>query len=186
MMLGNWTQNLAAISCTCNHGRCLLVGMVNGGCYFVNTLISGDGTQGRARMKVIKVESKHAAPAELIHQQGLALFKHIWVNKSDCQAWKSCNALKRLKCIYFNRPSLGEPQFIRYDPWGRMYVGSIPCKEHCTRNLSAAEGSRGGLFHDRWEPKNRAKLLPPISIQASTAFHIPPETRREQDKIILT
>ena len=53
--------------------------VVNGSCYLVHTLLSGDGAQGGARVEVVEVEAQEAAAAELIHQQGLALLKHIWV-----------------------------------------------------------------------------------------------------------
>lgn len=65
--------------CTCNHSRCLLVSVVNGSCYLVHTLLCGDGAQGRAGVEVVEVEAQEAAAAELIHQQGLALLEHIWV-----------------------------------------------------------------------------------------------------------
>lgn len=53
--------------------------MVNGSCYLVHTLLCGDGAQGGSRMDVVEVETQEAAAAELIHQKGLALLKHIWV-----------------------------------------------------------------------------------------------------------
>lgn len=59
-----------------------------------------------------------------------------------------------------------------------MWAGSILCRDRSSWNLAAALWSRGGLFHDRWEPRNRAKQLPPISVQASTAFQIPPAEER--------
>lgn len=52
--------------------------LVNGSCYLVHTLLCGDGAQGGSRMDVVEVETQEAAAAELIHQQGLALLKHIW------------------------------------------------------------------------------------------------------------
>ena len=76
-------------------------------------------------------------------------------------------------CIFY-KPSLGDPQFMRYDPCGSMCAGSNPCWAQSSLNFPAADRSRAGLFHDRWEPRNRAKLCPPISVQLSTAFHIPP------------
>lgn len=51
---------------------------VNGACYLLHTLLGGDGAQGGTRVEVVEVEAQQAAAAELIHQQGLALLKHIW------------------------------------------------------------------------------------------------------------
>lgn len=70
--------------------------VVNGSCYLVHTLLNGDGAQGGARVEVVEVEAQEAAAAELIHQQGLALLKHIWVQhgtqtRAACQkrsSWK--------------------------------------------------------------------------------------------------
>lgn len=67
---------LAAL-CTCNHWWCLLVSIIDGACNLVHTLLSGDGTQGGAGVEVIEAETQEVAAAELIHQHGLALFKHI-------------------------------------------------------------------------------------------------------------
>lgn len=53
--------------------------VINGSCYLVHTLLSGDGAQGGAGVEVVEAEAQEAAAAELIHQQGLALLKHIWV-----------------------------------------------------------------------------------------------------------
>lgn len=63
--------------CTCNHRRCLLVSMVNSSCYLFHTLLSGDGAQGGARVEIVEVKAQETAAAEFIHQQGLALLKHI-------------------------------------------------------------------------------------------------------------
>lgn len=65
--------------------------VVNGSCYLVHTLLSGDGAQGGARVEVVEVESQEAAAAQLVHQQSLALLKHIWVQhgtqtRGGCQA----------------------------------------------------------------------------------------------------
>lgn len=65
-----------------------------------------------------------------------------------------------------------------------MWAGSILCRDRCSWNLAAASRSRGGLFHDRWEPRNRAKQLPPISVQASTAFQIPPAEETRVDSCV--
>lgn len=63
---------------TCDHGGDLPVGMVDGSCYLLHTLPSGDQAQGRARVEVVEGEAQEVAAAQLIHQQGLTLFKHIW------------------------------------------------------------------------------------------------------------
>lgn len=86
--------------CTCNHRRCLLVSMINSSCYLRHTLLSGDGAQGGTRVEVVEVEAQEAAAAELIHQQGLALLKHIWVqhgaqNRRGCRREEETR-LKRL------------------------------------------------------------------------------------------
>lgn len=64
--------------------------MVNGSCYLFHALLSGDGAQGGARVEVVEVKAQKAAATEFIHQQGLALLKHIWVQhgtqtKGGCQ-----------------------------------------------------------------------------------------------------
>lgn len=73
-----WHNRGKFTPCTCNHGRCLLVSVVDGARYLVHTLLSGDGAQRGAGVEVVEVEAQEAAAAELIHQQGLALLKHIW------------------------------------------------------------------------------------------------------------
>lgn len=53
--------------------------MVDGSCNLVHTLLSGDDAQGGAGVKIVEVEAQEGAAVEFIHQQGLALLKHIWV-----------------------------------------------------------------------------------------------------------
>lgn len=68
--------------CTCNHGRSLLMSMVNGCSYLIHTLLCGDGAQGGAGVEIVEAEAQDAAAAEFIYQQGLALLTHIWVQHS--------------------------------------------------------------------------------------------------------
>lgn len=56
--------------------------MVDGSCYLFQTLLSGDQAQGRTRVEVVEVEAQEAAAAQLVHQQDLTLFKHIWVGET--------------------------------------------------------------------------------------------------------
>lgn len=51
--------------------------IIDGARNLVHTLLSGDGTQGGAGVEVIEAETQQVAAAELVHQQDLALFKHI-------------------------------------------------------------------------------------------------------------
>lgn len=52
--------------------------VVNGLCYLAKTLLSGDAVQRGAGVKVVQVEAQATAAAELVHQHGLALLKHLW------------------------------------------------------------------------------------------------------------
>lgn len=73
--------------------------VVNGPCYLVHTLLRGDGAQGRAGVEVVQAEAQEAAAAELIHQQGLALLKHIWVQhgQANRREEKTRRSWKRLE-----------------------------------------------------------------------------------------
>lgn len=51
--------------------------VVYGLCNPVQALLRG-GAHGRPRVQVKLSESKSSASAELVHQHGLALLKHIW------------------------------------------------------------------------------------------------------------
>lgn len=100
--------------------------IVNGSCYLVHALLGGDGAQGGSRMDVVEVESQEAAAAELIHQKGLALLKHIWVRETQTGGSWNCDIItvrqegRKVKARICRRsaskqdkPSLGDPQFIR-------------------------------------------------------------------------
>lgn len=93
--------------------------LVNGPCDLVHTLLSGDGAQGRARVEVVEAEAQEAAAAELIHQQGPALLKHIWGATKPEEA-RQGEPLRKQRTGFAggrpaasDEPSLGDPQFIR-------------------------------------------------------------------------
>lgn len=55
------------------------MGVVDGSRYLLRTLLNADQAQGGTRVEVVEAEAQEAAAAQLVHQQGQTLLRHIWV-----------------------------------------------------------------------------------------------------------
>ena len=70
--------------------------------------------------------------------------------------------------------SLGEPRFMRYEPWGRMSPECMPLSARAALNLATVSSVSGFAFHWRCDLRNSAMDWAPMAAALAKAFSMPP------------